>query len=68
MKNINIRSLIISYGFLIVFFLVFIGLSIASTRFFTLSNLMAVLHTAAPLMVTSSGLTLVIIGGKLDTS
>jgi ribose/xylose/arabinose/galactoside ABC-type transport system permease subunit len=46
----------------------FIGYSVGTKHFFTLDNIMGILHTAAPTMILASGLALVIMSAKIDIS
>jgi ribose/xylose/arabinose/galactoside ABC-type transport system permease subunit len=64
----GMRDILLSYGFVIVMVLVFILFSVTTNNFFTLRNIMAILHTSAPLMILASGLALVVMTAKLDIS
>jgi ribose/xylose/arabinose/galactoside ABC-type transport system permease subunit len=65
---VSIRESVLSYGFVIVMALVVVGYSLAAPSFLTVTNIMALLHAAAPLAVTACGLALVMLSGKLDVS
>lgn len=64
----EIRDILLSYGFVIVMVLVFVFFSLSTPNFFSIRNVLRILHTAAPLMILSSGLALVVIMGSLDIS
>ncbi|MBA7556351.1 Ribose import permease protein RbsC [subsurface metagenome] len=66
--RVHIRNIVLSYGFVIVFVLLFIGLSIGTQHFLSVSNIMNFLHAAVPLLVVTPGLALVIMTRKLDIS
>jgi ribose/xylose/arabinose/galactoside ABC-type transport system permease subunit len=66
--HLKIRDLVLSYGFIIVLVVMFIGYSVGTKYFFTLGNLISILHAAAPTMMLASGLALVIMSGKIDIS
>ena len=67
-RNTNIRNFVLSYGFIGILILMFIGYSVGTKYFFTLGNIMGILHTAAPTMILASGLALVIMSAKIDIS
>ena len=58
----------LTYGFLIVLIAVVAIYTVLAPNFFTVTNLMGILHSAAPLMVIASGLAIVVMTGKLDIS
>jgi len=64
----NLRNFVLSYGFQIVLALLFIFYAVSTENFLTPSNLINILHAAAPTMILASGLALVIMTGKLDIS
>ncbi len=64
----RVKNTIVSYGFVIIFILVFIVYSVSADSFFTLKNVMNMLHSAVPLMVISCGIGMVIISGQIDIS
>ena len=68
MGSFRIRDLILTYGFYVVLGIIFVVYSIIAPHFFTLSNMMAILHSAAPLMVTACGIAFVIMMAKIDIS
>lgn len=67
-RQTNIRKFVLSYGFLLVLILMFVGYSVGTKYFFTLDNIMGILHAAAPTMILASGLALVIMSAKIDIS
>ncbi|MBD3325890.1 ABC transporter permease [candidate division KSB3 bacterium] len=67
-RHTNIRNFVLSYGFIGILILMFIGYSVGTRYFFTLDNIMGILHTAAPTMILASGLALVIMSAKIDIS
>jgi ribose/xylose/arabinose/galactoside ABC-type transport system permease subunit len=68
MRNFNWRSFVMTYGFAIVFVLVVLFFSVATRNFLSLSNGLTVLANAAPWLVMSTGLALVIMTGSIDIS
>jgi ribose transport system permease protein len=56
------------YGIIAVTAVLFIGLSFASSAFFTVSNLFNILYQNAPLLIMACATTLVVIGGNFDLS
>jgi ribose/xylose/arabinose/galactoside ABC-type transport system permease subunit len=64
----QVRNGLLNYGFVIVLVVIFLYLSLATPNFFGLTNLMGLLHAAAPLSVIAAGLALVVFTGKLDIS
>lgn len=67
-KNTRVGNYLLSYGFVIVLIAVIIFYTLAAPNFLSVSNIMSILHAAAPLMVIASGLALVVMSGKLDIS
>jgi ribose/xylose/arabinose/galactoside ABC-type transport system permease subunit len=67
-RRVSIQNFLFSYGFLIIMLLVVALYSIVAPNFFKLSNFMAILQTASPLMIIAGGLALVIMTGKIDLS
>lgn len=61
-KRLNIPGILVGDILLVIFF------SLATTRFFTSYNLMLILRNCCTLLLTSTGLTLVILMGKNDIS
>jgi ribose/xylose/arabinose/galactoside ABC-type transport system permease subunit len=59
---------VLRHGFLIVLLALLLGFSVGTPHFASFANLMAMLHTMAPLVIMSSGLALVVLAGKLDIS
>jgi len=68
LQKLNVKSLVLSYGFFIIFILVIILFSALTKHFLELDNLMNILHSAAPTLVIASGLALVLMTGKIDIS
>lgn len=64
----RLRDVLLNYGFYFVLVLLFIVYSIIAPNFLTLGNILAMLHNAAPLMVTACGLAFVIMMAKIDIS
>ena len=56
------------YGFLIILLAVILFFSVATKRFFSISNIMGLLHACAPIAIVAAGLALVVMTGKLDIS
>jgi ribose/xylose/arabinose/galactoside ABC-type transport system permease subunit len=61
----GLPDLALRHGFLIVLVALLLGFT---PHFASLANLLAILHTMAPLVVMSAGLALVVLAGKLDIS
>lgn len=64
----SLRDFLLSYGFLIVMIAVVAIYAVLAPNFLTVTNLMGILHAAAPLMIIASGLAIVVMTGKLDIS
>lgn len=62
------RKIIQKYGFLILIILLVIGFSIGSRSFFTVTNILGIMHAAAPLMIMATGMALVVMTHNLDIS
>ena len=62
------RDFTLRYGFNIILVAVFVFFSLTAPRFLAVTNLVALLHAAAPMMVIASGLAVVVMTGKLDIS
>jgi ribose/xylose/arabinose/galactoside ABC-type transport system permease subunit len=67
-SSFNLRDFLFSYGFLLVLLVVVIYFSVAAPYFFSLTTLISILHTAAPMLVLASGIAFVIMTAKLDIS
>lgn len=65
---IQARNFILRHGFNIVLILVFIFFSLAAPYFLNATNLISLLHAAAPMMVIAAGLAVVVMTGRLDIS
>lgn len=66
--NRSLSYLALSYGFYIVLAVIIVGYSLASPRFFSLSNIIDMFHAASPLMIVAAGLSLVIMARHIDIS
>ena len=66
--RIDAQNFFFSYGFLVIMFVVIALYSVTAPHFLSLPNFMAILQTAAPLLIIASGLALVIMTGKIDMS
>ena len=58
----------LQYGFEIVLVVVVVFYTLTAPHFLTLTNIMSLLHAAAPMMIIAAGLSLVIFTGRLDIS
>jgi len=67
-QKISVYNFVLSYGFYIVLFLVFIYFSVFTRNFLTISNIINLMNASAPLLIVTSGLALVIMTRKLDIS
>ncbi|HEX2528643.1 MAG TPA: ABC transporter permease [Geminicoccus sp.] len=56
------------HGFLVVLVLIFAFFSLVTPHFASGANLVAMLHTMAPVVLMSAGMALVVLAGKLDIS
>jgi len=68
LQKVSIRNFVLSYGFSMVLVSVFIGFSVGTPNFLTISNIMNMMHNAASILILASGLVLVVMTGKLDIS
>ena len=66
--SLGMRNFILVHGFVLAMILVFIGFSLGSRHFLTFGNLIAMVHVAAPMLITVSGLGLVVMTGNIDIS
>lgn len=66
--NLSMRHFMLSYGFVLVVVLVFIGFSLSTGSFLTLGNLIDMMHAVVPMLILASGLALVIMTGNIDIS
>ena len=64
----RVRDFALRYGFNIILLAVFAFFALTAPRFLDLTNLISLLHAAAPMMVIASGLAVVVMTGKLDIS
>ena len=64
----SLGDLLLSYGFLIVLIAVVAIYASLAPNFLTVTNMISILHAAAPLMIIASGLAIVVMTGKLDIS
>jgi len=64
----RIQNILLSYGFLIIFFLLLVFFSVATPHFFSVNNLVTVFASAAPWILMATGETLVIMTGNIDIS
>ena len=62
----RVRDFALRYGFNIILLAVFVFFALTAPRFLDLTNLISLLHAAAPMMVIASGLAVVVMTGKLD--
>lgn len=75
MSNLLFRSLMSKllkfvqrHGFLIVLFVVIVYFSFSAQYFLNSGNILAILHATAPLLIVASGLSIVVLTGKIDIS
>jgi ribose/xylose/arabinose/galactoside ABC-type transport system permease subunit len=62
------RNFMLSYGFILVVALIFIGFSLSTGSFLTLGNIIEMIHGAVPMLILASGLALVVMTGNIDIS
>jgi ribose/xylose/arabinose/galactoside ABC-type transport system permease subunit len=58
----------LSYGFILVVALIFIGFSLSTGSFLTLGNIIEMIHGAVPMLILASGLALAVMTGNIDIS
>lgn len=61
-------AIVREYGFIIILFAVILFFSVATRTFFSLTNILGLLHASAPIAIVAAGLALVVMTGKLDIS
>jgi len=64
----NLQNILLSYGFVIIFALLFIFFSLTTKNFLTIDNLLTILVSAAPYILMATGLATVIMTGNIDIS
>jgi len=64
----SIRNFMLSYGFVLVVILIFIGFSLGTGSFLTLGNIIEMVHGVVLLLILVSGLALVVMTGNIDIS
>jgi ribose/xylose/arabinose/galactoside ABC-type transport system permease subunit len=64
----KVRDFALRHGFDIILLAVFLFFTLTAPRFLSATNLISLLHAAAPMMVIASGLAVVVMTGKLDIS
>jgi ribose/xylose/arabinose/galactoside ABC-type transport system permease subunit len=64
----KVRDFALRHGFDIILVAVFLIFTLSAPRFLSVTNLISLLHAAAPMMVIASGLAVVVMTGKLDIS
>ena len=67
-KKINFYTFFLQNTSLVILIVAFLGFSLVSRRFLTITNIFSLLHFAAPWIVFSSGLALVIMAHHIDIS
>lgn len=67
-KPFRAQAFIQLYGFPLTMGVVLVLLSLFTDSFLTLRNIMGLLHASAPMVITASGLAMVVMTGKLDIS
>ncbi len=67
-RSFNLRSFLMTYGFATVFVLILVFFAFATPNFSNGGNILTVLANAAPWLVMSTGLALVIMTGSIDIS
>jgi ribose/xylose/arabinose/galactoside ABC-type transport system permease subunit len=65
---VQVRDFVLRHGFDIVLIAVFLFFTFTAPYFLTATNIISLLHAAAPMMVISAGLAVVVMSGKLDIS
>jgi ribose/xylose/arabinose/galactoside ABC-type transport system permease subunit len=64
----RVSDILWSNGFLLVIALMIVFFSVVAPHFLTVPNVMAMLHTMAPVVVAACGMALLVIAGKIDIS
>jgi ribose/xylose/arabinose/galactoside ABC-type transport system permease subunit len=62
------KDLLFSYGFLAIMAIVLVFFSLSAPHFLSFDNISSLIHAAAPMLVISSGMALIVFTGKLDIS
>lgn len=68
LKTKDVKLILQFYGFPIIIICVLIFLSVSTSSFLTVRNIMSLLHSSAPIIITASGLALVVMSGNIDIS
>lgn len=68
LKTKDVKIILQFYGFPIIIICVLIFLSVSTSSFLTIRNIMSLLHSSAPIIITASGLALVVMSGNIDIS
>ncbi|MDX7951451.1 ABC transporter permease [Lichenihabitans sp. Uapishka_5] len=64
----RLRAATLEHGFVGVLVLIFLFFALSTNHFATIDNVIAMLHTMAPIMVIAAGMAVVVLSGKLDIS
>jgi ribose/xylose/arabinose/galactoside ABC-type transport system permease subunit len=64
----NTQNIFLSYGFVIIFFLLIIFFSVTTKNFLSVDNILIILVQAAPYILMATGLSLVIMTANIDIS
>lgn len=67
-KEIQIKDVLMKYGFVIILILVTVFFGVTTNNFFTVGNLLSILHNAAPVFVFAAGAAMIIMEGDVDLS
>lgn len=66
--SVQVRNFALRHGFNIVLVALFAFFTLTAPRFLNATNIISLLHAAAPMMVIAAGLAVVVMTGKLDIS
>ena len=64
----SLRTLLLDQGFVLVLVAIFVFFSLATPHFLEFGNMIAMLHTMAPVVIISCGMAMVVMTGNLDIS
>ena len=64
----SLRALLLDWGFVLTLAAIFVFFSLATPHFFEFGNMIAMLHTMAPVVIISCDMAMVVITGNLDIS
>lgn len=67
-REVKVKEFLMKYGFVMILILVTLYFGVTTNNFFTIYNLLSILHNAAPVFIFSAGAAMVIMSGMVDLS